>query len=114
MEGEEPDPTRWLSSRKQLLTGRISICTKTSWRSRAGIPEEEEEEEEEEATQDQEPSSTVTIFENLSLNTNANNIWERRGSGRMILERQDAEEDAPRPHNIWGFPITLSPSLLQS
>ncbi len=23
-----------------------------------------------------------------------------QGSGRMILERQDAEEDAPRPHNI--------------
>ncbi len=68
-----------------------------------GIPEEEEEEEEE-ATQDQEPSSTVTVFENLSLNTNANNNWERRGSGlwsgRMILERQDAAEDAPCPHII--------------
>ncbi len=62
-----------------------------------GIPEEKEEE----ATQDQEPSSTVTVFE---THTNANNNWERRGSGRgsglIILERQDAEEDAPRPHNI--------------
>ncbi len=36
-----------------------------------GIPEEKEEE----ATQDQEPSSTVTVLENLSLNTNANNSW---------------------------------------
>ncbi len=65
-----------------------------------GIPEEDEEE----ATQDQEPSSTVTVFENLSLNTNANKNWEKRGSGlgsgRIILERQDAKEDAPCPHNI--------------
>ncbi len=72
-----------------------------------GIPEEEEEE----ATQDQEPSSTVTVFENLSLNTNANNNWEKRGSGRMILERQDAEQNAPRPHNIreMGFSNNFVP-----
>ncbi len=85
---------------KKAAADRKNQCLHEDILEEQGIPEEKEEE----ATQDQEPSSTVTVFENLSLNTNANNNWEKRGSGlgsgQMILERQDAEEDAPRPHNI--------------